>query len=310
MRHELQKCAPLVEVREGHVYITHQSVRDYLIRDTSEIDELLIKFHFQPEEENFRMAMSCLSCLEDVFQSNPPPSKWLPIASDSWEVLKYVRSMKPRHQYFHYAMKYWPVHTRLAATKGKQILNSALEIFFSGDMSITRCWWANHDLTPFFFKKAGKALGVSRYGYALEIALYHGILEWVRLSLPPINELTRPWSTDRSGLSPTLYLLWIAINGGHMATTELLLNHGCRADWKRGEVLEACVRHGKVAMYRLLVERGGLNRLKGIALTNHLREAQDPDYQEALAGFFSNAIDKHPEALRKAKFRSHNGRRQ
>jgi hypothetical protein len=70
IRDELQYCGRLCTIRDGHVYLLHQSIRDYLLYDVFGLDSRLELYHINKEDTEAEIADLCFELLQSSLPSD------------------------------------------------------------------------------------------------------------------------------------------------------------------------------------------------------------------------------------------------
>jgi len=245
-------CGLLISIDDDQVYLLHQTVREFLIRESASPSPREVQFNVGEAEQ--LMSRICTKYLMmDCFAQLELPEHGETKESES-AYLDQVLSVHTKIVFLQYAAKQWHVHLRSAQDQaGKKEIESGLQLIRAGS---NRCnLWLSEWCR-------GELMGSARW-YRwddLTIAAAIGVKMIVRALLPSrvMND-----SHDRED-SP----LWAAANWGHAEIVELLLaedfdhNFG---DITGISVLAAGAFHGHRSVVEL--EHGAGHHLEGLEET-------------------------------------------
>jgi ankyrin repeat domain-containing protein 50 len=110
-------CGLFVNVRDGKIYLIHQTAKEFLVWNGSNtscgpIDVLPIWRHsLKPEESSLVMVRICQAYLMlDVFEEQPLITSWEKSSWGGWDGSGGVDSYIKAHPFLDYSAKYWPFH--------------------------------------------------------------------------------------------------------------------------------------------------------------------------------------------------------
>ena len=113
-RDQILNCGFLLRITEDTVDLVHQSVKDYLLRKTSDSNAELEAFRIKEDKGNLELARKCFYYLQDVALVGEP----------AVEDPKTFRMSPARREglleeflLLRYAMQYWPMHARALNNK-------------------------------------------------------------------------------------------------------------------------------------------------------------------------------------------------
>ena len=222
-------CEPLLRIEDEHVNFVHLSAKEYLLRNSEELDQP-IEYRIIEEEAHFELGNICFNYI----LANGPA------------FLEDKLPHFPRHPLLNYATVYWAEHYRDSSP-----VDFDLSISFFQDRSSERYnWWQTYYRLSDKYDQAPKGFSV------LHLASYFGLSVLAQqYLLAPNCCLESIASKDESGRTP---LSWAA-GKGHEAVVRLLLEKGAELDSKdeSGQTpLSWAAGSGHEAVVRLLLEKG------------------------------------------------------
>jgi hypothetical protein len=242
---------PLINIRNGLVYLIHQSAKDYLkVMDpiTSE------KISARSNESNLYISICCLVYLSfDEFEQGPvrdPMTPW----TDMGERYK-------EFPFLEYSAMHWPSHVRqldeaLLATP--HLLSVFLNLATSNKKF--HLW---HQI----YKRSNWS--VWKYTHPWRIATHFGFIYFLRALLDNWTAINDRFHTDESPLL-------MAIIDGNKIVVRYLIEHGADVNaqgGKYGNPLQAAVTGSRAKIVRYLVENGADVNAQGGEYGNPLQAA-------------------------------------
>ncbi|PVH74235.1 hypothetical protein DL98DRAFT_658902 [Cadophora sp. DSE1049] len=246
IKDQVSFCGYFLTIKEEEVGLIHQSAKDYLLRETPNVNPELEVFRVKKEVGNLEIARKCLDCLQSRA-----------LAGGKVDLRTNFSHLK-EFPLLRYAAIHWPEHARSLA-RSENIFNLFLP-FYDKKSRIRESWlktyWAvKEDSEP---PDSFTLLHLASYFGILPLAenlLKTGLVNWMKC-LQGLNK------KDKYGMTA---LVWAA-RGGHEAVVRLLLEKGAnveaKGDYKRTALVWAA--WGKhEAVVRLLLEKGADVEVKG-----------------------------------------------
>ena len=198
-------CGLFVSVIDSKVYLTHQTVKEFLVSKKDTVQPYspgMWKHSLEPRESNLALAKICISyLLFTEFESDP-------LVRDDRASLGEIDRYTNKHNFLDYSAKYWANHFREARVKEMAILESALEVCNTRSKRF-QTWFQVYCKSSYFHCPLS--------GTNLMVGSYFGLEAVVKLLLA--KDGVDPDPNDNWGRTP---LSWAAENG-HEAVVKLLL---------------------------------------------------------------------------------------
>ncbi|KAI1169619.1 hypothetical protein F4777DRAFT_202147 [Nemania sp. FL0916] len=232
-RDEIILCDPILKIHKGMITFVHQSAKEYLSRiDRNSYPE----FWITPEEAHLKIARRCLELIEN----SALRYRLLDINAISGQESSLLR----------YAILQWPEHARCSSSFAKELMDLSRP-FFQPLAKLRQNWAAA------YFQSQSQ--GFMIFDQLLHGASYFGIVPWIeQLLLERCTWQQWLWGpiNVRDGFNRTP--LNCAIDGGHHAAVQLLLNRGANVHATEDERAETglmlAAQGGDPALVQLLLD--------------------------------------------------------
>ena len=260
MRDQILSCGYLLRITNDTVNLVHQSIKDYLLRKSSDSNAELEAFRIKEDEGNLELARRCFYYLQDVALLKEQLVKNKQDFRMSWERR---RELPREFPLLSYAMQYWPTHAS-ALKHTDEIFDLSLP--FYKDPKFCAIW---RKIYPALDGTKGQRIPNN----PLHIASYfnlrplaENVISTYRRkkskgSSDPLNE------PDKNGLTA----LHLAAERGYVAVSQLLLDEDAQIDIEDNSgrtALHVAVESGHLNVLRFLLDRGA-----SIEARNHNRQA-------------------------------------
>jgi hypothetical protein len=224
---------PLIYIRNGLVYLVHQSAKDYLMVMDPITSE---KISARSNESNLHISTCCLAYLSfDEFEQGPVRD------SISWTG---IRGRYKEFPFFEYSAMHWPSHVR-QLDEESFATPDLLSVFLNLATS-NKKFHSWHRV----YRKSNWS--VWEYTHPWQITTHFGFIRF-------LQALLDNWAAINDGLKTDESLLLMAIFDGNKTAVRYLVEHGAdvNADGgKYGNPLEAAIIENHVEIVRCLVENG------------------------------------------------------
>jgi ankyrin repeat protein len=251
---------PMLRIEDNTVHLVHQSAKDFLVAELSEVvgdgsqGPHQSFFRLSRTQCNQQIALSCLTYLS-FDECDVGPGLWNPDSLQSYDDPETARRFvdhgpETEMPFLNYAAIHWPEHTRSTDQKNgmHQMLRSAFQKLAESPRKINRTYKFLLESGSFFTARGLRFKETE----PLQIAASLGFREFVEDLLKAGADPNTQGGTVGNALQAAAYR-------GYEAIVRLLLENGADANAQGGEfgnALQAAAYKGNEAIVRLLLENG------------------------------------------------------